>query len=629
MSEKTSATATPEKISHRGGEGKRRDPWASPRPATVNPFLALQHNIGNQAMLRLLAAGAVQAKLRISQPSDADELEADRVADRVAASPEPPAIHRKCNCEGGGASCPACEEEEVEQAKGIHRKASSSSGGNETVPSDFLKSIGPGQPLDSSTRGFMESRFGRDFGGVRIHTGDQASESARFIQARAFAAGSHVVFDAGQYSPNSLSGKRLLAHELTHVAQQSRTGKSNVVHRAPPPQWVMPQPIIPGTYSQVKTARLNGQGPFTKEVLSEIAGTWTPKSAYGGPDVAQRAVDLLEASDTFVQVANELDNFHLKKDSPKFQVLLGFMGTKFAPAGTALQFRSSEPVEVYPDENVIIIDYTSSVDLFGPKEQQIVQFASTIIHESRHALDHIKKITRGGLQGHLEEEQRTRKAEIKGLQEIKSGTTDKAAQPEIDKRIAQIQQGGLTNREIAEDFVSGGEGTYLESFFLDSAIDDLTARKAQLEEKLKKANSPIPGTLTPITTVAMPDLENYDLSGVITTLFYSLTPHLPEWAVTPGHTPSKGEVDFLLKFQAMNLNLKQLTDFRAPRLSDDYRYVFLYLALVKAYRIKAKIAQAWQDFRDDPDPNKKKSDVLEKNARDFLGIPRAYSGVRG
>jgi hypothetical protein len=596
-----------------------------------NPIVGLQQSAGNQATLGLLASGAIQAKLRLSQPGDADEREADRVADRVVSSPEQPAIHRKCKCEGGGASCPACEEEEVEQAKGIHRKASNSPNGDHSVDGEVLQSIGPGQPLDPSTRGFMESRFGRDFGGVRVHSGNEASLSAQTIRARAFTAGSHVVFDKDEYRPHTNPGRRLLAHELAHVDQQSRTGQSNVVHRAPPQQ-EMPDYIKkadPDTFTVVKTKRLNAEGPFTKEVLYEISTTWTKLAAAGGPGVAQQAVDLLEASDSFVEVANELDKFHLKRGSPRFSITWGARGTKFAPAGTAVQGWPDHPVSVFPEENMIIIDYKSSIDLYTSHPRAIVQFASTIIHESRHAYDYIKKITRGGLKGHLDEEQRTRRAEIKGLAEIKSGTSDKDVQSEIDTRIGGIKQGGLTNREIAEDLVSGGEGTYLETFFLESAINDLLSRKTGLEARLHEANSPIPGALAPIEAIAPADLEKYERSAADITVRYKLDPYLEKSSVPPGHTPSQKESDFLMKFQSQSLTLKQITDFKPPRLSDDYRYVFLYLALVKTYRIKAKLAQAWQDFENDPDPKKKKADVIKKNAGELLGDPRAYSGIKG
>src|SRR6266498_1223820 len=70
----------------------------------------------------------------------------------------------------------------------------------------------------------MEQRFGQDFSAVRVHTDTQAAESARAVNALAFTLGHHVAFARGQYSPASSYGQRLLAHELTHVVQQQRSG---------------------------------------------------------------------------------------------------------------------------------------------------------------------------------------------------------------------------------------------------------------------------------------------------------------------------------------------------------------------------------------------------------------------
>jgi outer membrane protein OmpA-like peptidoglycan-associated protein len=77
-----------------------------------------------------------------------------------------------------------------------------------------------GQPLDTGTRVFMEPRFGHDFSNVRVHTDTQAAESARSVNALAYTVGRDVVFDQGKYQPETMTGKGLLAHELTHVVQQ-------------------------------------------------------------------------------------------------------------------------------------------------------------------------------------------------------------------------------------------------------------------------------------------------------------------------------------------------------------------------------------------------------------------------
>jgi hypothetical protein len=223
---------------------KEREPWrASPdkssdSPARVRPpakqktepanqrSLGLQQAVGNQEVMRLLQSNAIQAKLHVSQPGDPDEIEADRVADRVVSAAPPATVHRKCSCPGGTASCPACEEEEVEKAKGIHRKANQTSNGNLAVRDDLLGSLGPGDPLDPATQASMESHFGADFSGVRVHADEPAAQSARSINAHAYTVDRDIVFDAGAYAPHSPEGKRLLAHELTHVVQQSggRTG---------------------------------------------------------------------------------------------------------------------------------------------------------------------------------------------------------------------------------------------------------------------------------------------------------------------------------------------------------------------------------------------------------------------
>jgi hypothetical protein len=81
-------------------------------------------------------------------------------------------------------------------------------------------SSGGGSPLDADTRVDMESRFGQDFSGVRVHTGGDAHESAVAVNAHAYTVGSDIVFQQGRYDPSSDAGRHTLAHELTHVVQQ-------------------------------------------------------------------------------------------------------------------------------------------------------------------------------------------------------------------------------------------------------------------------------------------------------------------------------------------------------------------------------------------------------------------------
>jgi len=79
---------------------------------------------------------------------------------------------------------------------------------------------GGGAPLDTETRADMETRFGHDFGDVRVHTDGAAHDSAKSVNAQAYTVGSNIVFQRDKYDPSSEGGKHMLAHELTHVVQQ-------------------------------------------------------------------------------------------------------------------------------------------------------------------------------------------------------------------------------------------------------------------------------------------------------------------------------------------------------------------------------------------------------------------------
>jgi len=135
-------------------------------------------------------------------------------------------VQRKCAC--GGATgptgeCESCRKKRAAQTlqRAVDHPSSfqHSSSGVPPIVHDVLSS--PGQPLDSSTRDFMEPRFGHDFSGVRVHADARAAESTHALNSLAYTVGRDVVFGAQQYSPSSPSGRRLLAHELTHTLQQS------------------------------------------------------------------------------------------------------------------------------------------------------------------------------------------------------------------------------------------------------------------------------------------------------------------------------------------------------------------------------------------------------------------------
>jgi Domain of unknown function (DUF4157) len=130
-------------------------------------------------------------------------------------------LQRKCACGRhtvAGGECAECRQ----KREGTLQRAAMSSASVSAVPSivdEVLSS--PGQPLGTGTRGFMEPRFDYDFSQVRIHTDSRAEESTQAVNALAYTVGQNIVFGAGQYAPKTLAGQRLIAHELTHVVQQS------------------------------------------------------------------------------------------------------------------------------------------------------------------------------------------------------------------------------------------------------------------------------------------------------------------------------------------------------------------------------------------------------------------------
>jgi hypothetical protein len=132
-------------------------------------------------------------------------------------------LQRKCGCgstPGATGECEECRKKRLSP----QRRPRNTAGGTLSGPSvppivrDVLRS--PGQPLDSSTRAFMESRFGHSFSRVRVHDNVSAAESARAVNALAYTVAKDIVFAAGRYAPQTHEGRLLLAHELTHVLQQ-------------------------------------------------------------------------------------------------------------------------------------------------------------------------------------------------------------------------------------------------------------------------------------------------------------------------------------------------------------------------------------------------------------------------
>lgn len=188
----------------------------------------------NQVVQRMLQAKTAHDKLRISQPGDQYEREADRMTEAVMrmrdpaveasvpANPgrQPPQVQRACSgCreEINGRSTEQAEAAEVLQAKEVPGLTPAVNAGTQ---SKTHAQPSAGQPLVPHLRAYFEPRFKQDFRNVRVHTGRAAADAAHSVNALAYTTGDEVVFGAGQYAPETTAGRGLLAHELAHVVQQ-------------------------------------------------------------------------------------------------------------------------------------------------------------------------------------------------------------------------------------------------------------------------------------------------------------------------------------------------------------------------------------------------------------------------
>ncbi len=173
---------------------------------------------------------SIQPKFTINQSNDILEQEADAVADKVMRmtnnestqqrffKPAISSVQRKCE---------HCEEEKMQR-----KEISDEEKIADNELENYISTLeGGGNSLSKKVRSFFEPRFGYDFSNVKVHTDAVAANSAQSINALAYTSESNMVFNKGQYQPETNTGKRLLAHELTHVVQQQSAVNRKTIQR--------------------------------------------------------------------------------------------------------------------------------------------------------------------------------------------------------------------------------------------------------------------------------------------------------------------------------------------------------------------------------------------------------------
>jgi hypothetical protein len=214
----------------------------------------------------------LQTKLRVNEPGDAYEQEADRMADQVMEAP----VHSSVS--GAPPS--------------IQRLATQTAGQMEAVPASVDQALAnPGRPLEPALRNDMEQRFGHDFSKVRVHADQAAEGSAEDIDASAYTVGRDIMFGTGEFRPATPDGRRLIAHELTHVVQQGGTGSySNNEHT------IQRKPVRKGNRAKKRTIIAIHAQPGKKEgAIAYVAGET------GGLPITLTKNELSEGSYTVVR----------------------------------------------------------------------------------------------------------------------------------------------------------------------------------------------------------------------------------------------------------------------------------------------------------------------------------------
>lgn len=306
----------------------------------------------------------LQPKLTLGTPGDRFEQEADRTADVVMRSNARVgvlSVAEPANVQRDGAETCRFEdekdkgEEDVEKEDPIPKEKEDlaesppdqqvspkrrDTGGGLTadVESRIDGSRGGGMPLGDSTREFMEARFGYDFSSVRVHTGAHSASMNRDIHSHAFTSGSDVYFGAGQYRPETESGKHLLAHELTHVVQQTGPrGGSGIVREKADPAVV---------------SRAEGPSEIKWYYSHRVSGTVVHgelEKILRGADTELTTEAAIAGANRYSSALNKIGKADLYKSSPTLHHVTGIKGIREVDSLEDLQSMNSPEVNfTYP-----------------------------------------------------------------------------------------------------------------------------------------------------------------------------------------------------------------------------------------------------------------------------------------
>jgi hypothetical protein len=312
-----------------------------PREYQFDDFLS---DVGNQEIARLFGAAEARAKLKVGDPGDTAERDADKIADAVVKS------------------------EQTGDAATMQKKVDlSNSRAASTANAKLPNLTGGGKPMNENLKAYFEPRFGVDLGNVRLHTDENANRLSAYIHARAFAVGNDIAFATEEYKPETEDGKKLIAHEIAHTMQKS----DGTVRRQVEEGWLLREngtikynnkkgltiecfdpegklksktipATIPGSLSKTLMAYIGGRGEAEKLLMTHYGYTKEKLKVINDDDLAVLLMTTHGAEWNGKQYIKHEDT--MKASVDKFMYTIGKLGNSLSDR---LVFSASEDTMKY------------------------------------------------------------------------------------------------------------------------------------------------------------------------------------------------------------------------------------------------------------------------------------------
>ncbi|GAB3019975.1 eCIS core domain-containing protein [Natronobiforma cellulositropha] len=253
--------------------------------------------------------------------------------------------------------------------RSVQAQVESDLAGETTTPDVVRRVISqPGRPLEGPVREEMEARMGDSFSDVQLHTGPEAAKAASALEARAFTTGNHVVFNRGEYDPESPEGKYLLAHELAHVRQQTG-GQISMLPQEGSSLVIDPDPELEREADEVARKALEGEGPVVAHRLGmDVHVQRIPE------EKTFEALALFESEND----SGEVSEFRQGQNANRIGFLHGVAGEVLEKQDVQNQVKKKESVQAAASESPVAAELAQRGPSIGDLKSEVDALAASV-----------------------------------------------------------------------------------------------------------------------------------------------------------------------------------------------------------------------------------------------------------